>query len=106
MASDYQGLKEHITAVSRRQETEDRRYRSSLYLGTPGTSRALRFSGTGELFCFSSSSADPFMRRAFGLTGRDDRRGGLRPSSIYNLAASQPVRQPCMTMRVAKEVEK
>jgi len=60
VASDYQGLKEHIAAVSKRQETEDRRYRSSLYLGTPGPSHLLRFTGAGMLF--SSSSADSLMR--------------------------------------------
>lgn len=48
MASDYRGLKKHIATVKERQESDDRKYRSSLYLGTPARTRVLWFPVTGE----------------------------------------------------------
>ena len=104
VASDYEGLKQHIIAVSKRQETEDRRYRSSLYLGTPGPSNLLGFTGAGELFFFPFQCR-PIYERTFDPTGRDNRRRSLRPSSIYSLTVSHPMRQPHMSMR-AYEVGK
>jgi len=50
VASDYLGLKKHISTVNKQQESDDRRYRSSLYLGPPTPTHVLWFPVKGKLF--------------------------------------------------------
>lgn len=51
---DYRCLKKHVSAVKKQQENQDRKYRSSLYLGTPVRPHVLRFPTSGN------DKEDPF----------------------------------------------
>ena len=60
VASDYIGLKKHIATMKEQQESDDQKYRSSLYSGPPTPTYVLWFPVKGELFF--SYNTNPLMR--------------------------------------------
>ena len=100
VASDYRGLKKHIATVREQQESDDRRYRSSLYLGPTTPAHVLWFPVTGELFF--SLQRKPTHRRTFTVTGRHPREGMLRSSVTF----PRRMKQARPSTKGATEVEK
>ena len=89
--------------VRRWQETEDRRYQSTLYPEIPARTHSPRVTVAREIFLLALQRG-PAHERIVGSTGRHNREV-LRPSSIYSLTVSHRMKQPPLNIKAAKEVE-
>jgi hypothetical protein len=93
VASDYRGLKKHIATVREQQETDDRKYRSSLYPGAPAQPHVLWFPIAGELPP-SFPQRRPAHERTLGATDRSARDDAFRSSKRYSFPSPRRVKQP------------
>lgn len=105
MGSDYRGLKRHIATVREHQESDDKKYRSSLYPGNPSPTHVLWFPIAGEL---PSSFAQRRLAHGmtFGTTEQRTGEGALRSSAKYSLNFPRRARQPRVNIKETDEVKK